>query len=866
MRIVTLLLLSLCLLFSVSLTPEQLQLAKAAGYSESQIQSQLEKASSDKEEEKITTQEVKNDIVKSENLFTKKLQRYGALFFNNKNTLNPYSVPTPSNYNLTFGDKISLIVYGSTNQEFNLSIDNNGNVTIPQVGELELIGLTFNDAKDLIKEETKKAFPNSTNILVDMLEYASIQVTISGFVNAPGLYNLSSFSTVKDALMACGGILENGSYRNIYLKRDGEVKKVFDLYQLVRYGDISSDEMLENGDVILVKPIDKEVILTGDVNYEAIFELKKGETFNDLINYAAGFKPRANQNAIKLKRYESDTLKVYTLNKNELFKMTPKSGDEVHIYPTSILGAKLVMIDGNIVAPGEREIPSDKKLSTLLKGELKQFGLKGYFKNDTNYDYATVINDNDIKSFNLQKVLDGKLDLTLEAGDNIVIYKNDELQERPYVFVSGMVVDDDKQKYDFYDGMKAKDLFSVVKFKSDTTLNDGRKQIQVDKSKIQVSRIEENEKRVYLVTKEELATFNLKKFDNIKFFEYSEVNNIQSVTIKGEVFIPGTYDLTTGTKLKDIINLAGGLTKKVLFSKFEIVRYEVKYDERERIIMSLDLKNALDQNIEIKPDDEITIFPIANWNDKLYVDIKGMVRFPGKYPVSEGEKLSSLIQRAGGFLDTAFLEGSVFTREEIRELQVKRLEESIERIKARVTQANLSATGAGEKVAEQQNMLNTVKMIEKESNLNKPIGRISLELFNDLESFKNSKYDITLKDKDALYIPSINDTVSVVGEVLNQTTFVYDKDLNAYNYIEKAGGLNDTADSEMVYVVKANGEAIKLSSGYFWNDSSKVYKGDTIVVPMKFETVSDITFVKDVTSIVYQLAITAASLKTVGGL
>lgn len=90
--------------------------------------------------------------------------------------------------------------------------------------------------------------------------------------------------------------------------------------------------------------------------------------------------------------------------------------------------------------------------------------------------------------------------------------------------------------------------------------------------------------------------------------------------------------------------------------------------------------------------------------------------------------------------------------------------------------------------------------------------------------------------------------------------------MNAYNYLEKAGGLNETADSDLIYIVKANGEAIKVDSGYFWNDTSKIYKGDTIVVPMKIDTVSDISMAKDITSILYQLAITAASIKTLGAL
>ena len=148
----------------------------------------------------------------------------------------------------------------------------------------------------------------------------------------------------------------------------------------------------------------------------------------------------------------------------------------------------------------------------------------------------------------------------------------------------------------------------------------------------------------------------------------------------------------------------------------------------------------------------------------------------------------------------------------------------------------------------------------------KPIGRISINLYYDLARFTNSPYDLTLKDKDTLYVPSVNDTISVVGEVLNQNTFIYNSKYDAKDYLEKAGGATELADKEYIYIVKANGEAQRVKNDYFWGSSNEVFKGDTIVVPMKLDTVSDLAFTKDVTQVLYQLAITAASLKTVGAI
>ena len=163
-------------------------------------------------------------------------------------------------------------------------------------------------------------------------------------------------------------------------------------------------------------------------------------------------------------------------------------------------------------------------------------------------------------------------------------------------------------------------------------------------------------------------------------------------------------------------------------------------------------------------------------------------------------------------------------------------------------------------------MLLAVTQLEKEAASKKPIGRVSLDLYYDLNRFSNSPHDLTLKDQDVLYVPSINDTISVVGEVLNQNTFVFDGKSDARDYLEKAGGTTELAEVDYIYVVKANGEAKRVQNDYFFGSSNDVFKGDTIVVPMKLDTVSDIAFTKDVTQILYQLAITAASLKTVGGI
>lgn len=887
-------------LFAVNLSPTELQMLESAGYSKEMIESRLNQ---DKKKEVKKEQIVENNIkkevlVENDNSLTNedevftdvqknqvkvqrektvKLKRFASNFFQNENKIDPYSIPIPKDYKLTRADVISVTIFGSSTKDFSLKIDRKGNVTVPQVGDIKLLGLNFSEAKDLIINKSKEAYPSSTNIIVNIEEFSAIQVTLSGLVKNPGLFNLSSFSTIKDALILSGGILDSGSYRNIVLKRDGKVLKTFDLYSLVKYGNTSSDTVLQSGDLIFVDSVKKEIKLSGEVNIPSIYELKDHENFKKLLSLASGLKPSANKKAIRLKRYlNNDMIKVYTVSLKELYTMKPKNGDELYIYPISNSSGNLVTISGNVEIEGELELPKNRKLSSLLEKQISYFGEKGLFKKDTNYDYAIVENKKGKKTFNLKKVLNKTDDLILENGDNIRIFKINDLKNRPYFYAIGDVVNEESRKYDFYEGIKVKDIFSIVVFKNEINKDNivkkelmGEKTVNkesfyVDRSKVQIRRLADNRFKTYTININQNPEFELKAYDEVTFFDVKKINDLMVATIKGEVFIPGTYDIDKNMTLDKLITIAGGFNKKALKTKFEIVRYSVIDEERVRKVMKLDMHEAINNKFRIKADDEITIFGIANWSEKEYVELKGEVRYPGKYAISKGEKLSSVIKRAGGFTSNAFLEGAVFTREEIKELQQKRLQESMDRLKRKSLQLSSMATEAGQSIEDKNQMLNSITELEAKVATTAPIGRVSLNLYYDMKRFEDSDFNITVKDQDSLYIPTVNDTVSVVGEVLNQNTFVYNRELVTEDYIQKAGGMTEVADEELIYIVKANGEAIKYEKSFFMHDNVDIFKGDTIVVPLKFDTVSDIRYAKDITSILYQLAVTAASLKTVG--
>jgi len=854
-------------------------------------------------QEKLITKE---NIEKALSIKPKK-ERYGSYFFNNVNNINPYSISTPEDYSMNYGDKLEIKIYGLEESNISVSINNNGFIELPNIGRVLILGKSFKETKKIVKNKIKNAYPNVNDILINIIEYSPIQIVISGEVEAPGLYNVSSFSTIKDAIIMSGGILDEGSYRNIVLKRKKRIIKRFDLYELLINGDMSSDTPLKNGDVIIVSNIEKEITISGDIKKSTKFELLNNESFRKLVKLAGGLKAKANKKAIKLKRFEENGLEVYNLTLSELYKMKPKDGDEIFIESKKFITTNFVSINGNVISSGERRLPLDKKLSTLIKSEIKKYGKDSYFLRDTNYSYGYVENYNSFKSFSLKNILNNKEEISLKKGDRIYITKDNTKITNSYIRVTGDILDlenvdkndietittvvenkpttedipkDDSsednitkdsimveeivntktyQKVDYFSNLKIYDLFNILVFKDNS--------VDLDRTKIKITRKFNFKEFEFVVTEKEFNSFKLEEYDVVEFYNKSYLMENNSVVINGEVRLPGTYKVKDSARLRDVITLAGGFTKKTLYSKFEIVRHIVRNEKRERFIISKSLKESLDSNIIIKPDDEINIFSIPNWDEKKYVELKGQVKFPGKYQVQDGEKLSSVILRAGGFKDNAFLEGALFTREDTKKLQQKMLEEKLLNLEQKILEGSLNKDDLSSK--EETSSLKTLSLLEslkEKYENNKPIGRISISLFYDLNRFKNSQFDISLKDKDTLVIPSINDTVTVIGEVLNQNTFIYQSKFDADDYIKKAGGLKETADTDLIYIVKSNGEAKRVTDDYFWNSGTEVFKGDTIIIPIKIDLVSNLAYAKDVSSIIYQLAVTAASLKTLGSL
>src|SRR6185369_4300452 len=361
----------------------------------------------------------------------------------------------------------------------------------------------------------------------------------------------------------------------------------------------------------------------------------------------------------------------------------------------------------------------------------------------------------------------------------------------------------------------------------------------------------------------------LQEQDTVKVFSRWDMEEKPRVAVNGAVVNPGQYDYYPGMAVRDLVTAAGSTKRNAFLDQAELSRIEISGDKAQSKRVHLDLGKALAgdaaNNLPLQSDDVLIVRGVANWQEatEKFVALKGEVRFPGVYSIASHEKLSAVIERAGGYSDNAYLRGAKFTKRSVREMQQKRMDEIIARSEKDLLQkqASLASVSSSKEEldATKAALDSLLKSLERMKAL-KAEGRVVIRL-SALEEMKTGNYDLELEGGDQLEIPSRPGVVSVLGQVYNPTSFIYQpgKDINAY--LQKSGGaLGDAEPSEM-YVIRADGTVMsrqQFSFGFYWGDegvsfgsflSAPFVAGDTLVVPQKLEKIAWMREIKDVTQI-----------------
>lgn len=365
--------------------------------------------------------------------------------------------------------------------------------------------------------------------------------------------------------------------------------------------------------------------------------------------------------------------------------------------------------------------------------------------------------------------------------------------------------------------------------------------------------------------------------DFVKIFRVPDLVE-KKVRITGAVKMPGEFGLRDNMRIKDLLEYAGGLLMQANREEAEITRVTVtpQGPETTRIYLSPQraLAGVAQDNILLKPNDYLFIRTVPEWDLYQLVKIEGEIKFPGTYALKKGETLSSLLTRAGGFTDKAYPKGTFFTRVAVKETQTQHLKQALDRIEAEILARGRAKTEAAmekEDVERQKVIVAQQQMLVAKLREITPLGRVVIRL-DDPERLRGTPWDLELQKEDSLMIPQIQQTVNVLGAVLNPTAIVYDPDLTVDDYVTRAGGPARYADVRGAYIIKVNGSALSRRGvkwfGQVWTGTEYTFQmggfssltlepGDSIVVPEELERISWLRELKDIAAILGNLALTA---------
>jgi polysaccharide biosynthesis/export protein len=617
-----------------------------------------------------------------------------------------------------------------------------------------------------------------------------------------------------------------------------------------------------------------KVYLVGEVKNPGGYDIGSLSTVINALSAAGGPTKSGTLRKIQVKRrgqtVETVDLYDFLIKGDKSRDIRLQSGDTIYVPPVG----RVAGIDGNVIRPAIYELNGEKTLKDLVAlaegilptGYLQRVQISRVSAHQKK-EAADLTLDPKAGPQEVERLLGS---VALQDMDTVTVLPIDNLL-RDHVRLTGYLLR--PGDYAFTNGIRVKDILT-----SDMLLPEYYPAVA------ELTRYTGQDLRpvkIYFDLGNALAgdpqsNLQLQEFDIVRVFSRWEMEDMPKVRISGEVKRPGDYRVFDKTTLRDLVFAAGNLKNTAYLKNAEITRSVVRKDGVRTHIINVDLDEALkgnaSDNIQLQNFDEVTIRRLPEWKEETdrYCTLTGEVRFPGVYPILRGERLSSVIERAGGFTEKAYLKGVKFTRVLTREIQQKRMDEVITRTEAELArkQQELTAVAASkEELESTKAALEGMKASLEKLKLARAEGRISIVL-QPLAQLKHSPYDIELQGGDTLNIPQSSNSINVFGEVYNPTTVIQTPGGDVTTYLRKAGGPTTNADQDEMYVVRADGTVVSKHemSGFFFDHfkSLKLDAGDTIVVPQQLEKIAWMRELKDIAFIIGQTALAAGVVIAAG--
>jgi protein involved in polysaccharide export with SLBB domain len=664
--------------------------------------------------------------------------------------------PVDGSYRLGAGDRLVLILTGDVEQAYTLDVTREGFVVIPQVGQISVVNLTLAQLEDLLYARLGRSYSGirrgagaTTTFSITVARLRTNQVFVVGEVARPGSYRVSAAGSSLTALYAAGGPTMNGSLRAVQIRRNGRTVSTIDLYDYLMRGDASRDTRLLNGDIVFVPFHTGRIRVLGEVNRPGTYEAGANGTLADIVRAAGGLRPTAARSRIQIER------------------LTP--------------------------ARDRKQPGSDRAVLDVAN-----------------------LSGGDIPALSL---VDGDVVHVLKVADRV----RNRVVVRGNVFTPGTI--------GLTTGMKLSEaLRRAGGLKPDTYLG-----------QVLITRLNSDSTRSQLraTLTDTLGTVAsdpvLQEEDEIRVFGRSEFRPLRYVAITGAVRRVGRYPYHDGMTMRDLVLQAGGLLESALLTEAEIARmpttradgvtastlrvpldssflFERGVDGRYIGPPGLPAPARSSAEVPLQAYDNLLILRQPDWELQRSVYVGGEVKFPGSYTlIRKTERLSDVIQRAGGLTTEAYADGIYFSRRRNR------------------------------------------------------VGRIGVDLPAVLKDAREQD-NIILFDGDSITLPRYDAVVRVDGAVNSPTALPYVRGKDMMYYIRAAGGGRLDADLGRTYVTQPNGRVDAFARRFLLPDGQPTPRpGAVVTVPQRDRTERQDTLASrtQIASIIGTLAAVIASLATI---
>ena len=616
---------------------------------------------------------------------------FGMDFFKNpKISFTPnLNMATPENYQVGPGDELLVEVWGATEGNFKQKVDAEGNIFLNGVGRIHVAGLSFSEVKAKINSFLKRIYsgisaPDGSYAKiytgVTITQVRTVKVNIIGEVMVPGTYSLSSLSTVLNALYACGGPSESGSFREISLVRGGKKIANFDIYDFLINGSEKGNLGLQDQDVIIVPPYKNRVWVEGQVKRKGFYEMLNSETLANLVSFFGGFTSDAFTNTLVLERIKEAKREVKEIDFSEISKLKMQNGDRLKVHAITNEYQNRLSIGGAVYQPGVYEYKEGMTALDLLNranGVKKDASLNRglIFRTENRVDYQTL-------SFSVKDLIENKHNITLKDNDSLYIFYKDALQYKKFVKVEGAV--NKPQELSYMENMTVEDAISLA-----GGLSNG-----ADPSVIEVFR-ETNDGNFEKLSQAFKVSSNneLKSGGEAMVLQPNDVVSVryikgftplQTVSVMGEVLYPGVYSIQSKNEhISDLLERVGGFTPFAYKEGATLVRKKTEEGEIQQedfldelisqestsaesskslkkvakktneyrigIDVSKILKHKHSKYDLLLNEGDMLLIP----SEKQTVEIRGEVLAPSMVRFQKGQSLRQYIDQAGGFSNRA---------------------------------------------------------------------------------------------------------------------------------------------------------------------------------------------------------------------